>query len=101
MAASQQNPNMSTQKSDSGLHVALHPLVLLTISDYITRHTLRQQEGAIVGALMGQQNGREVTVEHAWEVKIWGGDAPMVDIEWFEHRLQQSEYVRKLPKAYY
>lgn len=50
---------------------------------------------------MGQQNGREVTVEHAWEVKIWGGDAPMVDIEWFEHRLQQSEYVRKLPKAYY
>lgn len=91
MAAEQGNPLLSAQKSDSGLHVALHPLVLLTISDYITRHTLRQQKGAIVGALLGQQNGREITVEHAFECRVMGGDSPSLDEEWFTVRLQQSE----------
>lgn len=91
MAAAQDNPLLSAQKSDSGLHVALHPLVLLTISDYITRHTLRQQKGAIVGALLGQQNGREITVEHAFECRMMGGDLSSLDEEWFAVRLQQSE----------
>jgi COP9 signalosome complex subunit 6 len=91
MAAAQDNPLLSAQKSDSGLHVALHPLVLLTISDYITRHTLRQQKGAIVGALLGQQNGREITVEHAFECRMMEGGSPSVDEEWFAVRLQQSE----------
>ncbi|KAM0389612.1 hypothetical protein ACHAQC_008267 [Fusarium culmorum] len=60
------NPLLSNQKG-SELQAVLHPLVLLTISDYITRHTLRQQEGPIVGVLLGQQNGREITIEHAFE----------------------------------
>jgi hypothetical protein len=87
MAATQPNALLSAQKSDSGLEVALHPLVLLTISDYITRHTLRNQTGPIIGALLGQQNGREVTVEHAFECKVLGDS---VDTEWFMARLQQS-----------
>jgi COP9 signalosome complex subunit 6 len=91
MAAAQDNSLLSAQKSDSGLHVALHPLVLLTISDYITRHTLRQQKDAIVGALLGQQNGREITVEHAFECRMMGGGSPSLDEEWFSVRLQQSE----------
>jgi len=91
MATDQYNPLLSTQKSDSGLHIALHPLVLLTISDYITRHTLRQQKGAIIGALLGQQNGREVTVENAFECKVIGGGTPSLDEVWFATRLQQSE----------
>jgi COP9 signalosome complex subunit 6 len=82
---------ISTQKSDSGLHVALHPLVLLTVSDYITRHSLRQMKGPIVGALLGQQNGREITVEHAFECKVVGGAEPSLDMDWFDTRLQQSE----------
>ncbi len=82
------NPLLSTQKSDSGLHVALHPLVLLTISDYITRHTLRNLKGPVVGALLGQQNGQELTVEHAFECKV---DKDMIDWEWFDTRLQQSK----------
>jgi COP9 signalosome complex subunit 6 len=86
MAQESQNPFLSMQKSD--LHVALHPLPLLNISDYITRHTLRQQEGAIVGALLGQQNGQEITVEHAFECRVEGND---LDDEWFTVRLQQSE----------
>lgn len=60
------NPLISTQGS-SELQVILHPLVLLTISDYITRHTLRKHEGPVVGVMLGQQNGREITIEHAFE----------------------------------
>ena len=87
------NPLLSTQKaSDSGLQVALHPLVLLTISDYITRHTLRQQKGPIVGALLGQQNGREITIEHAFDcLLVQDGGEVNLNQAWFEDRLQQSK----------
>lgn len=86
------NPLISSQKSsDSGLQAVLHPLVLLTISDYITRHTLREQKGVIAGALLGQQNGREVTIEHAFEcaTKVEDGNF-VLDATWFAQRLDQS-----------
>lgn len=87
------NPLISTQKSsDTSLQIALHPLVLLTISDYITRHTLRQQKGPIVGALLGQQNGREITIEHAFDCLLEQVDGEVVLHQaWFEDRLQQSQ----------
>lgn len=96
-AATTSNPLISSQKS-SELQVVLHPLVLLTISDYITRHTLREQEGPIVGALLGQQNGREITVEHAFEChmqvepEVQGGY--LLDAARFSARLDQSERIR-------
>ncbi|KAH6687755.1 COP9 signalosome complex subunit 6 [Plectosphaerella plurivora] len=62
------NPLLSTQSSE--LQAVIHPLVLLSISDYITRHTLREQPGPIVGGLLGQHNGREVTMEHAFDCHI-------------------------------
>lgn len=99
MAIEAQNPLLSTQKSsDSGLQVALHPLVLLTISDYITRHTLRNQYGPIVGALLGQQNGREITIEHAFECLVLTTDDEVVlHKAWFEERLQQSMFLIPWP----
>lgn len=96
MAVDAPNPLISTQKSsDSGLQVALHPLVLLTISDYITRHTLRRQKGPVVGALLGQQNGREITIEHAFECLLAEAEDEIVlNQTWFEERLQQSKIYR-------
>lgn len=94
MDDSSSNPLISGQKS-SQLHAVLHPLVLLTISDYITRHTLREQTGPIIGALLGQQNGREITVEHAFECHIRetadveGGY--LLDETKFAARLEQSQ----------
>lgn len=88
------NPLLSNQKG-SELQAVLHPLVLLTISDYITRHTLRQQEGPIVGVLLGQQNGREITIEHAFEAhtrqepSVQGGY--LLDGDRFGTRLEQSQ----------
>ncbi|KAK6224587.1 signalosome subunit [Colletotrichum tabaci] len=98
MATSSLNPLISSQKS-SELQAVLHPLVLLTISDYITRHTLRSQPGPIVGALLGQQNGREITIEHAFDChtkeapEVEGGY--LLDPERFGARLEQMKTVHK------
>ncbi|KAJ8131334.1 hypothetical protein O1611_g2298 [Lasiodiplodia mahajangana] len=94
------NPLLSTQKSsDSGLQAVLHPLVLLTISDYITRHTLRQQPGPVIGALIGQQNGREVTIEHAFEcATLIHNDEVIIDASWFEQRLGQMKTIHSSPQ---
>ncbi|WQF83584.1 Putative COP9 signalosome subunit 6, MPN domain-containing protein [Colletotrichum destructivum] len=98
MATSSVNPLISSQKS-SELQAVLHPLVLLTISDYITRHTLRSQPGPIVGALLGQQNGREITIEHAFDChtkeapEVEGGY--LLDPERFGARLEQMKTVHK------
>ncbi|KAI1179399.1 COP9 signalosome-like protein subunit 6 [Nemania sp. FL0916] len=101
MEATIANPLLSTQKSsDSGLQVVLHPLVLLTISDYITRHALRNQPGPIVGALIGQQNGREVTMEHAFECATETKDdgEVILDAAWFDQRLSQMKIIHASPQ---
>jgi COP9 signalosome complex subunit 6 len=94
MAEASQNPLVSTARaSDNSSTVQLHPLVLLTISDCITRHTLRQQTGPVVGAIIGQQNGQEITMEVAFQAKLKANDAGEVvlDGEWFNKRLEDCE----------
>ena len=87
------NPLISSQTS-SQQQAILHPLVLLTISDYITRHTLREQTGPIVGAVLGQQNGREITMEHAIECHT----EPDQDFEG-GYRLGGSEFIARLEQS--
>lgn len=92
MDAATVNPLISSQKA-SELQVVLHPLVLLTISDYITRHTLRGLSGPVIGAVLGQHNGREITMEHAFECHIQNPteeDAYSVHEDHFSMRLEQS-----------
>ena len=82
----------------SGLQIHLHPLVLLTISDFITRHVLRRRELPIVGALLGQHNGREVSLEYAFECEvIHSKDNIILHETWFKDRLQQYKDVHKAP----
>ncbi len=100
MADDQSNSLLTAHKySDSGLEVHLHPLVLLTISDYITRHVLRRQQGPIVGALLGQQSGREISLEQAFECNVLPapGNAVVLNESWFQDRLQQYKDVHKAP----
>jgi COP9 signalosome complex subunit 6 len=82
---------VSDRPNDSNLTVSLHPLVLLTISDHITRHRIRGRPGKIVGALLGQQKDRETTLEHAFEcsVQLDENGQPRIKKDWFEDRLQQ------------
>ena len=93
------NPLISTHKSsDPSLNIHLHPLVLLTISDYIARHTLRNLKSPIVGALLGQQNGRDITLEHAFEcLMIQDNGQTILHQEWFKDRLQQYKDVHQDP----
>ena len=100
MAGDQPNSLLSIHKSsDSGLQVHLHPLALLTISDYITRYTLQRRNGAIVGVLLGQQNGRVISLEHAFECDVFEGDHDNLTLEesWLNERLGQYKEVHKSP----
>lgn len=89
----------SHKSSDSGLIISLHPLVLLTISDYITRHILRKQATPIVGALLGQQSGRSISLEHAFECLLMQNDEGnfVLHEAWFKDRLQQYKDVHQAP----
>lgn len=89
------NELLSAQKSsDSGLQVALHPLPILEISDYITRSYQRNYTGAVVGGLLGQQNGREITIEHSFSCKTIKNQDGLyeLDMDWFKNRLDQSMF---------
>lgn len=100
MGDDQPNSLLSAHKSSElGLEVHLHPLVLLTISDYIARHVLRRQQGPIIGAILGQQSGREISLEHAFECSVIPaqGDTVMLNEVWFQDRLQQYKDVHKAP----
>ena len=85
--------------SDPGLNINVHPLVLLTISDYITRHTLRSLTQPIVGALLGKQSGRSISLEHAFEALLQPNDQgdAVLDEVWFKDRLQQYKDVHQSP----
>jgi COP9 signalosome complex subunit 6 len=84
---------VSQKSSDSGLHIQLHPLVLLTISDHITRHAARSQRGPVIGALLGQQNGRVITLEHAFECIVTEGTNGELQLlhDWFVERVKQCK----------
>ncbi|KAG8525681.1 uncharacterized protein KY384_000441 [Bacidia gigantensis] len=89
----------SHKTSDSGLVINLHPLVLLTISDYITRHTLRRQTQPVVGALLGQLSGRSISLEQAYDVQVVQSDNGqwVLHDAFFKDRLQQYKDVHQAP----
>lgn len=91
---------VSSRPSDSGLHVLLHPLVPLSISDHVTRLALRQQGELVVGALLGQQQGRNISLEHAFECKVVASDEGVsLDQDWFDVRLKQCMCCDFLPRS--
>ncbi|EYE93574.1 COP9 signalosome complex subunit 6 [Aspergillus ruber CBS 135680] len=97
--ADQAKSLVSQKSSDSGLHIQLHPLILLSISDHITRHAARQQQGPIIGALLGQQDGREITLEHTFECLVAPGENGEAQLphDWFVERVKQLKDVHKVP----
>ena len=78
------------QAPESGQRVHLHPLVLLTASDLITRHRLRKLEGPIAGILLGQQEGTQITAEYAFTAKLRNGLLDQ-EAQWTDRRIEQCE----------
>lgn len=87
------NPLLSSHQP-SDVQVCLHPLVLLTISDYITRHSLRNGVGPIMGALLGQHSGRKITIEHAFECNT----TPAPDEQW-GYSLDKQRFLSRLEQC--
>ncbi|KAI4617533.1 hypothetical protein J4E80_005736 [Alternaria sp. BMP 0032] len=101
MAESSGNPLVSTTRaSDASPTVQLHPLVLLTITDCVTRHTLRQQTGPVVGAILGAQDGQNITMEVAFQAKLLSNQdgETVLDDEWFSKRIEDFKDVHKEPQ---
>ena len=97
MADSSANPLVSaTRASDASPTVQLHPLVLLTITDCVTRHTLRQQTGPVVGAILGAQDGQNITMEVAFQAKLQSNEdgETILDDEWFSKRIEDCEFTK-------
>jgi len=95
MTDTAENPLLSSKPSDTGLFVSLHPLVLLTVSDHVIRHSVRKQKGPIAGALLGQQKGREITAEYAFATDLvqnaeghW-----LFNAAWMEERIQHCKWI--------
>lgn len=92
MEQASENPLISSKPSDSGTTVSLHPLVLLTASDQITRHRVREETEPVVGVLLGQQKGREITAEHAFAAALVSESGKYAfNQQWLEQRTQQCE----------
>jgi COP9 signalosome complex subunit 6 len=94
MASEAATPNpllISDKTAPSGLQVNLHPLALLSVSDYITRHRLRQHPGPIIGGLLGQHDGRVLSIDVAFEVLARETDdgSYELDPEAFRERISQ------------
>lgn len=88
--------NMATsllvsQAAESGQRVHLHPLVLLTASDLITRHRLRQLQGPIAGILLGQQEGTQISAEYAFTAKVKDGLLDQAE-NWTAKRIEQCMF---------
>lgn len=95
-SASEPNPLLSSHQP-SDMQVSLHPLVLLTISDYITRHALRSLSGPIMGALLGKHNGRQITIEHAFECSTTA--APVATGEPQRYSLDHENFLTRLDQC--
>ena len=95
MAQTSENPLLSSKPSDSGITVSLHPLVLLTASDQITRHRVRGVTDPIAGILLGQQSGREITAEHAFSAGFDKDEKTgklTFKQPWLQERVQQCKF---------
>jgi hypothetical protein len=67
MAPQKETPNLVDEAvSETSPHILLHPLVLVSQDDHATRSNIRNK-GPIIGVILGQHRGKEITMEVAFE----------------------------------
>ncbi|KAI5450033.1 hypothetical protein NCC49_003795 [Naganishia albida] len=91
--------------NNSGLAISLHPLPILSMSEHYTRDMLAKGSSCkVVGALLGTQSGREVSITNSFEIALMdAGDVDMdtegktnafnVDTDFLETRREQFKQV--------
>lgn len=77
----------------------LHPLVLLSITDTISRDITRGRTYPFLGGIVGQVTREGISLEHAFDVKLKPTDdgAWQIDEDYFKVRLWQMQEVHKEP----
>lgn len=71
----------SAEKVATGsVSYALHPLVVINISDHHTRVTAQRKDASVplrvFGILLGEQTGRRVEIANSFEIKVTLNGAP-------------------------
>jgi len=76
----------------SGMQVALHPLVIINITDHYTRFKIQQgqENPQVKGALLGVQSGRSVEIFNSFELLFNGNE---LDVEYFQEKTEQFKQV--------
>jgi len=80
---------MSTStKEVQAMDIALHPMVIVNISDHHTREKVRTgKQQRVFGVLLGLQSGRRIDIKNSFEILI--DDSRTIDKEFLQTRLQQ------------
>ncbi|XP_071498445.1 COP9 signalosome complex subunit 6-like [Diadema setosum] len=96
-SASTQQSVMASSGTSGSVAVALHPLVVMNISEHWTR--IRAQEGKptqVLGALIGKQEGRNIEILNSFELlfDVIEGDI-IVDREYYNTKEEQFKQVFK------
>jgi COP9 signalosome complex subunit 6 len=80
------------KEGGSALDIALHPLVLINISDHYTRakYSTEEKNPRVIGALFGVQSGRNVEVTNSFELvyNIIEG-AVVIDTDYLKAKQEQ------------
>jgi len=80
------------KEGGSALEIALHPLVLINISDHYTRakYTSNERNPRVIGALLGVQSGRSVEVTNSFELVYSVVDgAVIIDVDYLKRKQEQ------------
>ena len=90
------------KEGGSALDIALHPLVLINISDHYTRakYSTEEKNPRVIGALFGVQSGRNVEVTNSFELvyNIIEG-AVVIDTDYLKAKQEQCTLFAPLPSA--
>jgi COP9 signalosome complex subunit 6 len=77
-------------------NLALHPLVILNISDHWTRTRVQNNtpDARVIGALLGIQTGRDVEIYNSFELVYEGADKKMtIDLAYLNAKQEQMKKV--------
>jgi len=93
-----QSAPIADKKDSCTLEVALHPLVIINVSDHWTRArvTGSEKNPRVIGAVLGTQKGREIEIFNSFELiyDVIDGEV-IIDFEYFV--LKQEQFKKVYP----
>ncbi|KAM3724680.1 COP9 signalosome complex subunit [Dirofilaria immitis] len=92
------NKSVGHSETSSAITISLHPLVIMNISEHVTRISVQHNDGKpfeIFGAILGKQSGRHIEMMNSFEVK-WSDEGKgyaVIDTNFLSTREQQYQEV--------